>query len=243
MLAGAQVTGHLAGRQGAIMAKSELQGLLEQRLTEELGEAEAAARLTGQIFEIALSWRPPQAPAAQVSRIVAYAFGNRPRDGAGPNDLADPGPVNEALAQAVRAIHRLNPVKIYAQWEIARFLVDQPGMADMVSIEPVYLPDGTLEYLSTDGVAAEVLRHEGGAAASMGAVAIVAHRDHAKRCVQISRRHGMNAIVATEIELPVTYDPLSGQPWTRRRDIYLAHDLAAQFIALRGQAIAGLGEA
>ena len=47
MLAGAQVTGHLAGRQGAIMAKSELQGLLERRLTEELGEAEAAARLTG----------------------------------------------------------------------------------------------------------------------------------------------------------------------------------------------------
>ena len=84
------------------MAKSELQGLLEQRLTEELGEAEAAARLTGQIFEIALSCRPPQAPAAQVSRIVAYAFGNRPRDGTGPNDLADPGPVNEALAQVPR---------------------------------------------------------------------------------------------------------------------------------------------
>ena len=76
----------------------------------------------------------------------------------------------------------------------------------------------------------------------VGAVAIVAHRDHAKRCVQISRRHGMNAIVATEIELPVTYDPLSGQPWTRRRDIYLAHDLAAQFIGLRSQAIAEPGE-
>lgn len=240
MLGGARVTGHLVGRQGAIMAKSELQDLLEQRLTEELGEAEAAARLANQILDIALSWRPPQTPSAEISRIVAYGFGNRPRDGAGPNDLADPGPVNEALAQAVLAIHRLKPVKVYAQWEIARFLTSHPGMADIVSIEPVYLPDGTLEYLSTDGVAAEVLRHEGGAAASMGAVAIVAHRDHAKRCVQISRRHGMNAMVAAEIELPATYDPLSGQPWTRRRDIYLAHDLAAQFIALRSQAIAEL---
>ncbi len=224
------------------MAKSELQELLQQRLTEELGEAEAAARLTGQILDIAVSWRPPQAPAAQISRIVAYAFGNRPRDGAGPNDLADPGPVNAALAQAVLAIHRLNPVKIYAQWEIARYLVDQPGMADMVSIEPVYLPDGTLEYLSTDGVAAEVVRLEHGASAAMGVVAIVAHRDHAKRCVQISRRHGMDAFVAAEVELPATYDPQSGQAWTRRRDIYLAHDLAAQFIALRSQTIAELGE-
>ena len=225
------------------MAKSELQGLLEQRLTEELGEAETAARLTGQILDIAVNWRPPQAPATQISRIVAYAFGNRPRDGAGPNDLADPGPVNAALAQAVLAIHRLNPVKIYAQWEIARFLIDKPGMTDMVSIEPVHLPDGTLEYLSTDGVAADVVSREGGAGTAMGTVAIVVHRDHAKRCVQISRRHGMDAVVASEVELPTTYDALSGQPWTRRRDIYLAHDLAAQFIALRSQAIAELGEA
>ena len=116
-------------------------------------------------------------------------------------------------------------------------------MADVVSIEPVYLPDGTLEYLSTDGVAAEVIGHEDGAIAAMGTVAIVAHRDHAKRCVQISRRHGMEAIVAAEVELPAIYDPLSGQPWTRRRDIYLAHDLAAQFIALRAEAIAELGKA
>lgn len=225
------------------MAKSELQDLLEQRLTEELGEAQAAACLTDQILDIALSWRPPQVPAAQVTRIVAYAFGNRPREGAGPNDLADPGPVNEALAQAVLAIHQRSPVKIYAQWEIARFLAGKPGMADMLSIEPVHLPDGSLEYLSTDGVAAEVIRREDGAAAAMGTVAVVAHRDHAKRCVQISRRHGMDAHVAAEVELPATYDALSGQPWTRRRDIYLAHDLAAQFIALRGQAIADLGEA
>lgn len=225
------------------MAKSELQDLLEQHLTEELGEAQAAARLTGQILDTALSWRPPQTPAAQITRIVAYAFGNRPREGAGPNDLADPGPVNEALAQAVLAIHRLNPVKIYAQWEIGRFLVGQPGLADMVSIEPVHLPDGSLEYLSTDGVAAEVVRHEDGAAGAMGTVAIVAHRDHAKRCVQISRRHGMDAHVVAEVDLPAVYDALSGQAWTRRRDIYLAHDLAAQFIALRAQAIAELGEA
>lgn len=112
----------------------------------------------------------------------------------------------------------------------------------MVSIEPAYLPDGTLEYLSTDGVAAEVVRLEDGASAAMGVVAIVAHRDHAKRCVQISRRHGMDAFVAAEVELPATYDPQSGQAWTRRRDIYLAHDLAAQFIALRSQTIAELGE-
>lgn len=222
------------------MATSELQDLLEQRLTEELGETQAAARLTHQILDIALSWRPSQIPAAQITRIVAYGFGNRPRESAGPNDLADPGPVNEALAQAVRAIHRLNPVKIYAQWEIARFLAGQPGMAEVVSIEPVFAPDGSLEYLSTDGVAAEVMRQEGGADAAMGTVAIVAHKDHAKRCVQISRRHGMDAHVAAEVELPSAYDALSGQPWTRRRDIYLAHDLAAQFIALRGQAIAAL---
>jgi hypothetical protein len=52
----------------------------------------------------------------------------------------------------------------------------------------------------------------------------------------------MDATVAAEVELPAIYDPLSGQPWTRRRDIYLAHDLAAQFIALRTEAIAELGK-
>jgi hypothetical protein len=36
----------------------------------------------------------------------------------------------------------------------------------------------------------------------------------------------------------VVYDANSGQAWTRRRDLYLLHDMAAQMMMARAAAIA-----
>jgi hypothetical protein len=152
--------------------------------------------------------------------------------------LEFPGPINELLADAIFALLQIKPVTVFAQWEIAHYLTLKHGLHDVVSIEPSVGRAGDLIYLSTEGVARAVIGAAGGDALSLGTVAIVAHRDHAKRCVQISRAVGMNAYVAEEVALPVVYDPLSGQTWTRRRQIYLLHDMCAQLMAHRAQSIA-----
>ena len=56
--------------------------------------------------------------------------------------------------------------------------------------------------------------------------------------MQITRAAGFEAFVAADVPLPADYDPQSGQTWTRRRDIYLLHDMLAQLLALRADAIA-----
>ncbi|MFF9912512.1 hypothetical protein [Streptomyces sp. NPDC013457] len=40
------------------------------------------------------------------------------------------------------------------------------------------------------------------------------------------------------IEPPGTYDPESGRPWTRRRDLYPVHVMSAQWAVLRQKLIA-----
>lgn len=222
-------------------ATAPLQELIRQRLSSELGATGIARTLEPHLFDVAFTWRPPTVPAASIDSIVAYAFGNRPNADSGNTSvgggnqaaLPDPGPTNELLADAVHAIRQLRPVKVYAQWEIARFLVSKYGYGpdQLFSVEPIIAADGTITYLSTDGVAAAAIT-EAGSAAALGQVAVVGHRDHVKRCVMTSAARGMKAATAAEIELPVAYDALSGQPWTRDRDIYLVHDMFAQLFVL-----------
>jgi hypothetical protein len=222
-----------------------LQGLLTAALEAQLGDRETAGITARRIVEVALSWSPPSAPMARLDGIIAYAFGNRLRPEAAtsvdaPLDdrLADPGPVNAGLADVVAALHRQRPVRIYAQWEIARVLRDRHGLPDVVSIEPEIGPEGQIIYLSTDGVARAAAAIDRARPDPAAALAVVAHHDHARRCVQITRAAGFEAFVAADIPLPADYDPLSGQTWTRRRDIYLLHDMLAQLMALRAEAIA-----
>ena len=227
------------------MENAALQGLLAAALEAQLGDRETAEITARRILETALSWTPPTAPMARLDGIIAYAFGNRLRPAAAasvdaPLDerLADPGPVNAGLADIVAALHRLRPVRIYAQWEIARVLRDRHALQEVVSIEPELGDDGRIIYLSTDGVARAAAALDRARADPAAALAVVAHHDHARRCVQITRAAGFAAFVAAEVPLPSDYDPQSGQTWTRRRDIYLLHDMLAQLMALRADAIA-----
>ncbi|NTZ87308.1 hypothetical protein FCJ61_31065 [Burkholderia metallica] len=223
----------------APIGDAALAAQMSAKLNAQLGDAATVDAIVPAMTDVGFTWALPTVPAAQIGAIVAYSFGNRPNaasgntssSGGNQSALPDPGPVNEALADAVYRIRQLKPVKVYAQWEIARFLVSKYGLgADVLSsIEPVIASDGSIVYLSTAGVAAVAVSRAGGAAA-MGTVAVVGHRDHAKRCIQTSQQAGMHAAAVAEVPLPTTYDPQSGQPWTRNRSLYLVHDMYAQML-------------
>ena len=220
---------------------SKLQNQLAAILSDQLGDEALGRSMAAHLLEVGANWVPPTIPMAKVDSLVAYAFGNRPRQGPAPQKdaplldrLEEPGPVNAALAETVAALNALRPVRIFAQWEVAYFLKTRHELSDVTSIEPVLNAAGEVIYLSTDGMAAAALAAGGG---DLGTVAVIAHRDHAKRCVKVSRAAGMDAYVAADIPLPSDYDPQSGQAWTRSREVYLLHDMAAQVMGLRAEAI------
>jgi len=209
-------------------------------LSKEIDDGPTARTLVPHIEDIGFDWHPDTAPLTRLDFIVAYAFGNRlPAGGGDPTKvLADPGPVNEMLADAVAAVLARRSVHVYAQWEIARWLKSKYGISNLTSIEPVIAADGTITYLSTDGVAAQVVAARAGMPGGIGTAGIVGFRDHVKRCVLTTRDRGMAAFAPEGIAMPGTYDPQSGQPWTRRRDLYLVHDMYAQWATLRTKLIA-----
>ncbi|TAM06173.1 MAG: hypothetical protein EPN70_06605 [Paraburkholderia sp.] len=229
--------GNNASATPAPATDAALQAQMTGKLRAQLGDAATVNAIVPVMMDVGFTWSLPSIPVAQIDSIVAYSFGNRPNaasgntssSGGNQSTLPDPGPTNEALADSVHQIYLLKPVKIYAQWEIARFLVSkyQMGTDVLTSIEPSVASDGTIVYLSTVGVALEAIERAGGAAA-MGNVAVVGHRDHAKRCILTSQYAGMKAFAANEVPLPAAYDAQSGQPWTRSRSLYLVHDMYAQ---------------
>jgi hypothetical protein len=216
--------------------EQKLTRLMLDTLSRELDDPATAAVVGPHIQDVGLNWQPPQTAVENIDYLVAYAFGNRaPAGGGDPAKvLYEPGPVNEALADTIAAIRKQKDVPVFAQWEIARFLESKYGMDRVTSIEPVIAADGTITYLSTDGVAAQVVDLRG----TSGTAGVVGFRDHVKRCVQTTRDRGMNAFGPAGVEMPGDYDLQSGQPWTRRRDLYLLHDMYAQMAVLRAKAIA-----
>ncbi|GAA1889222.1 hypothetical protein GCM10009837_09020 [Streptomyces durmitorensis] len=204
-------------------------------LAPELDDKGAAHALVPHLYDVGFDWHPPTADLRDLDFIVAYGFGNRPpADGGDPSKVRpEPGPVNEELADTVARIRRHRDIPVYAQWEIARFLESKHHMKNVTSIEPVIAPDGTITYLSTDGVAAQVAEARKDLPGGIGRAGVVGFRDHVKRCVQTTRDRGMTAYAPKGFSMPGTYDPESGQAWTRRRDLYLVHDMAAQWSVLR----------
>ncbi|MDA3624981.1 hypothetical protein [Saccharopolyspora oryzae] len=213
-----------------------LQRIMLDALTRELDDAATAAAVEPAVEDIGFNWHPPVAPIASLDYVVAYSFGNRPPAGGGdPSRVRyEPGPVNEALADAVAKVRAARDIPVFAQWEIAHFLETKYSMDRVTSVEPVVQPDGTIVYLSTDGVAEQVVAFRGGTSGTAG---VVGFRDHVKRCVLTTRDRGMTAFAPEGVTMPGTYDELSGQPWTRRRDLYLLHDMYAQFARWRAHAI------
>ena len=63
-------------------------------------------------------------------------------------------------------------------------------------------------------------------------VGVIGFADHAVRCVLTVDAAGMRAAVLKGVALPHTYDPGSGQSWTRDRKTYLATDLVGRLATL-----------
>jgi hypothetical protein len=104
---------------------------------------------------------------------------------------------------------------------------------DVTSIDAVTAPDGTVTYLSTAGVADQVVSKAQAAGEELGTVGVVGFADHAVRCVLTARKAGMtDAAVPKGMKLPTVYDPESNQSWTRTRAAYLPTDLIGRLTTL-----------
>ncbi|MEV3857177.1 hypothetical protein AB0J38_22955 [Streptomyces sp. NPDC050095] len=224
-----------AGRKAAGLAPH-----MRAALGRELDDRATADAVVPHLLDVGFDWHPQTAPARHMDFVLAYGFGNRPATGGGDpaKTLPEPGPVNEALADTVARIRAERDIPVYAQWEIARWLDSKYRMDDVTSIEPVVAEDGTITYLSTDGVAAQVADARKDLPGGIGTACVVGFRDHHKRCVQTTRDRGITAYAPRGVAMPGTYDPESGQPWTRTRELYLVHDMAAQWQVLRAKLIA-----
>ena len=179
---------------------------------------------------------PSRVAIDQAHCVIAFAFGNRPNASGNPDELAEPGPMNEALAACCAALYRQKPVPMYVQWEIARFLdsaryPDIPTR-DVISIEPYWDDEGKLVYLSTDGVVEAIIRdYADGEAAALGTAAssVIATTSNAASSPAVPARW---RAMPRRIELPVWYDEQSDQPWTRRRDLYVLQDMSVQLLGI-----------
>ena len=227
-------------------ASTDYRRALTKRLTKEWGDAKLAKQvvtglgddqitaLTAKVpaNEVAtspfLAYKPPRVADDTVDSLVVFAFGNR----IGDDGELQAGPMNEAIAKQAYRFALKHDIPVYAQTEIATQM-QAAGMHDVVSIDPVTAPDGTVTYLSTAGVAEQVMSKAQAAGEELGTVGVVAFSDHAVRSVLTARKAGMTgAAVPKSMTLPTVYDPESNQPWTRSRAAYLPTDLLGRLTTL-----------
>ena len=196
---------------------------IEEHLTNELDDAHIAKELATILVDNILMWKAPTIATAQITSIIAYAFGNRIL----PNGNRFPGPMNEALADLVIQVHKETNAPVYVQWEIAEAIGDRIASEKLTVINPVLDAQANVVYLSTAGVASAIIKCVGDPQ-ELGKVAVIAFNDHLYRCIQISRAAGMDAHAPEGYSMPNNYDPHSGQPWTRNRLTYLVTDIKAR---------------
>jgi hypothetical protein len=200
--------------------RSAIETLLAEHLSTELGDRAIGRALAAVLVEDALTWRAPVVPLREIRTIIGFTFGNRMLA----NGNREPGPVNAALADLAVRLHHQTGARVWASWEVAEAIGGRLGDGDLEAIYPARDAHAEPRYLSTGAVVEAVLAQSDDATA-LGTVAVVAVRDHAWRCAQICRRHGLCAGVPEDWALPDAYDAGSGQPWTRDRLPYLLHEL------------------
>ncbi|GHB22551.1 hypothetical protein GCM10007094_08400 [Pseudovibrio japonicus] len=205
------------------LTDQQLEAAIQSRLTDQLGSAEEATRLSDFLMREVLTWKPAVTNIDDADSIIAYAFGNR-LDAHG-NRL--PGPMNQQLADVVVDIYNEIHKPVYAQWEIAEEIGDRIPAADLVSIEPLINDNGDVVYLSTRGVAEEVVQHVGGAD-NLGTAVVVGFYEHHLRTVETSRALGINAFGPEGYPMPHNYDADSGQPWTRDAANFILYEVAVR---------------
>lgn len=204
---------------------------LQAHLQNELNDPAIAEAVADAVWQEALSWHAPVIAVGKINAIIAFTFGNRML----PNGNREPGPVNEALADAVAALHQRTGARIFAQWEVAAALRGRVSVEHVTTINPARDARGEPVYLSTSGVLEEIARRV--SPLSLGCVGVVAFADHLYRCIATARRLDFDAHAPAGVAMPATYDPQSGQAWCRDRLAYLLHDLMLRFAERREGAV------
>ena len=204
----------------AQLSDADLQAAMEATLTEQLKDEKVAAHTAEFIMNNLLTWQGEPLPLDQADSIIAYAFGNRIAE----NGNQSPGPMNKALADTVVEIYEKTGKPIYAQWEIAQEIGDRVEAKDLTAIYPKVGSDGTIIYLSTIGVAEEIVKLAGGAD-KLGKAVVVGFYEHSLRTINTTKDAGIEAYAPEGIELPHDYDEDSGQPWTRDALIFVMHEI------------------
>ncbi|OXJ10315.1 Tat pathway signal protein [Burkholderia sp. HI2500] len=213
----------------APVSDAELQRQMLGKLTNELTDR-AAADETGYLFEPFFSWLPPTVQTTAINTIAAFSFGSRAAAATGAAPV--PGPVNEAIADAVFLLHQKVAVRIFAQQEVASVLASKYGLtAGVTSIATPALAAGS-PIPTPDGVAAAIVK-QAGSAAALGNVGVVTHADQASLAVRVSNAAGMQAAVPAGLALPSLYDASAQMPALRRRDLYLLSNVGVQLGMLR----------
>jgi hypothetical protein len=204
---------------------------LTMYLENELGERGQAARLARFIAQELLVWSVPTGKLAKVDAVIAFSFGNRLLKGG----ATAPGPVNQRLAQIAIKIFKQTGCRVFAQWEVAECIGSAIPPDHFCSITPDVGEDGrALKYLSTTDVILKIRKHMGRARESKH-ILVVAHQDHAHRCLAFLRQHGFKNACVPPFPLPQGYDRRSGQSWTRTRHRYLIHELVARLTEYRAR--------
>jgi hypothetical protein len=118
-------------------------------------------------------------------------------------------------------------IPIYTQKPIADVLWARYRVESVIVIGSRVKSDGTLEYLSTDGVAASIARLRESTIRNDTA-GVIAFEDHLWRATYTTVANGFAAYAPARVRMPSTYDPQSGQEWTRSRSAYLPTDYAGR---------------
>lgn len=204
----------------ANLTDDQLREAIEIKLTEQLQDKDVAAHTAEFLMNEILTWQGEPLPLEQADTILAYAFGNRLKS----NGNQEPGPMNEALADVVVELHKKTGKPVYAQWEIAQSIGDRIAPEFLTSINPQIAADGTIVYLSTIGVADEVVKQAGGVD-KLGKTVVVGFYEHSLRTISTSRDAGIEAYAPEGVALPHEYDPESGQAWTRDAKTFVMHEI------------------
>ncbi|KFG93619.1 Tat pathway signal protein [Burkholderia paludis] len=204
---------------------AELRRQMLGKLTNELNDGATAAVETGYLLDTFFAWTPPTVAAGAIRTIAAFGFGSR----AG---ASVPGPVNEAIADAVYRLRQTVAAPIFAQQEVASVLASKYGLTSGVTSVATPAVAAGSPIPTPDGVAAAIVR-QAGSAAALGAVGVVTHPDQASLAVRVSIAAGMQAAVPAGLTLPALYDTSAQMPAMRRRDLYLLSNAGVQLGMLR----------
>lgn len=200
-------------------------------LESELRDRVQAAKLARFITRELLVWKVPTGKFANAGNVIAFSFGNRRLKGG----ATAPGLVNQRLAQVAIKLFKQTGCRVFAQWEVAECIGSAIPPDHVCSISPDVSEDGhSLKYLSTSDVIRKIGKQMGRVRKSRY-ILVVAHQDHAYRCLALLRQHGFKNACVPPFLLPRGYDRRSSQPWTRTRHRYLVHELVARLTEYRAR--------